>query len=159
MSKSSEEKSQKILREVLSTPLGPPPKASSPAVSKSMKANISKNTKPEIALRKYLWSKKLRGYKINYRKLPGSPDICYTKYKIAIFINGCFWHRCPMCDLPYPKKNKIFWENKFLRNKERDVLKKFRLEKDGWKVLIVWECEIKNNIESVIKIIKKNMFL
>jgi DNA mismatch endonuclease (patch repair protein) len=143
-----------IIREKMRVYLGTPPKASSEAVSKSMKNNTSKSTKPEIILRKALWSNGLKGYRLNYKKLPGSPDICYPKYKIAIFVNGCFWHRCPICNLPNPKKNTEFWKRKFLRNKERDNLKSKRLEDLGWIVLVFWECEIKKDVFNVIQEIK-----
>ena len=145
-----------LIREKMPVLLGAPPQASSETVSKSMKRNASKNTKPEILLRKALWANNLKDYRLNYKKLPGRPDICYTKYKIAIFVNGCFWHRCPTCNLPLPKKNSEFWERKFIRNKERDVLKRKRLEDMGWTVLTFWECEILKNIQNNIdKIIKE----
>lgn len=144
-------------REKMPFKLGPPPKASSPQVSKSMKANIAKGTKPELLLRKALWRAGLKGYRLNWTNVPGRPDICFSKKKIAIFVNGCFWHRCPHCNLSLPKTNKIFWETKFQRNVERDRLKKEKLEKLGWKVLVFWECEINKKLHSVIKNIKKTL--
>jgi DNA mismatch endonuclease (patch repair protein) len=111
-----------------------------------MSANKGKNTKPEIVFRKYLFSHGLRGYRIHWKKIPGRPDIVFTKKKVAIFINGCFWHRCPTCNLPLPKTNTGFWSQKFSRNQTRDKLKIEALENLGWKVLVIWECEIKRDI-------------
>jgi len=88
-----------------------------------MKGNKAKNTKPELLLRKALCSTGIRGYSLNWKKVPGKPDIAFPGKKIAIFVNGCFWHRCPICDLPLPKTNIEFWKNKFIRNVERDRLK------------------------------------
>ena len=75
-------------------------------VSKVMSANKAKDTKPEIELRKLLWNNGIRGYRINKKGIPGTPDITISKKRLAIFLNGCFWHRCPHCDLPLPKSNK-----------------------------------------------------
>jgi len=144
-----------IYREEMPISLGKPPKASSEAVSKSMKSNVSKDTGPEITLRKALLSEGIRGYRINWKKIPGRPDICFPRLKLAIFVNGCFWHRCPKCRLPVPKKNQDFWQRKFIRNKKRDRLKKNRLERMGWKVIVVWECEIKKELIKTVDKIKK----
>ncbi|HDQ16376.1 MAG TPA: very short patch repair endonuclease [Bacteroidetes bacterium] len=142
----------------MSVSLGSPPKASSISVSKSMKSNKSKNTKPEVMLRKKLWSSGVKGYRLNWENAPGRPDICFPGKKIAIFVNGCFWHRCQKCNLPLPKTNTEFWKNKFIRNVERDKLKIQRLKNDGWKVLVVWECDIKNNLDQVVDNIKSILY-
>ncbi len=118
------------------------PKPKNKNVSKVMSANKSKNTKPEIILRKALWAAGYRGYRCNYKKIPGRPDIAFPKKKIAIFVHGCFWHICPKCKLPLPKSNSDFWRNKFQKNELRDKNKIELLKKDGWKVLVVWECEL-----------------
>lgn len=102
-----------------------------------------KNTKPEIIVRKFLFSKGFR-YRINDRRYPGTPDIVLPKYRTVIFVHGCFWHGhtdCPAFRIP--KSNTNFWKNKILKNIERDQQKIDLLEKEGWKVLVVWECEIK----------------
>jgi DNA mismatch endonuclease (patch repair protein) len=118
-----------------------------------MKSNVAKNTGPEMILRHALFASALRGYRLHCKKIPGRPDICFTKKKVAIFVNGCFWHRCPICDLSLPKTNTEFWERKFELNKERDKRKIKNLEDLGWNVLIVWECEIRNELaETVAKI-------
>jgi len=96
-----------------------------------------RNTKPELIIRKLLSSKGIRGYRLNY-KLSGKPDIVFTKYKLAIFVDGCFWHKCPKCFIE-PDKNKKFWKNKINGNVERDKKVNQALKKGGWKVLRFWE--------------------
>jgi len=110
-----------------------------------------KNTKPELFIRKALWRNKLRGYRLWPNLVPGRPDICFTKYKIAIFVNGCFWHRCPKCNPPFPKTHEDFWREKFAKNVARDHIKNELLEEQGWKVFTVWECEIKNYPEQTLR--------
>ena len=121
------------------------PVPSSEAASKVMSKNRGKNTKPELLLRKSLWNKGIRGYRIHPKHIPGKPDICFTSRKVAIFINGCFWHRCPCCNYELPKHNKHFWENKFSNNVRRDREKIMQLKKMKWKVITVWECQLKKH--------------
>lgn len=109
-----------------------------------MSAIKDRNTKPELLLRKALWHSGLRGYRLHWKKAPGKPDIAFPGKKVAIFVNGCFWHRCPHCNLPLPKSNTEFWKEKFSKNVKRDVKKVMELEKKGWKTIVIWECEIKN---------------
>lgn len=151
----STKKDSLVLREEMPVYLGASPKATSGQVSKSMKANKARDTKPELLLRKALWGSDIRGYRLNWKKAPGRPDICFPGRKIAFFVNGCFWHRCPKCDLPMPKSNAEFWTNKFTRNVERDKLKIQRLQEDGWVVHTFWECEIKKEIDNVLTKIKQ----
>jgi len=125
------------------------------STSRVMSANKAKNTKPELILRRTLFKNGLRGYRIHWNRLPGHPDIAFTKKKIAIFVNGCFWHRCPYCAPSYPKSNQDFWENKFRENKARDEKKKTMLEQMGWKVFVFWECQIKADPMSVANNLKK----
>lgn len=122
--------------------------------SKVMSANVPKDTKPELVLRKYLRKIGISGYRLHWKKASGRPDIAYPGRKIAIFVNGCFWHRCPHCDLPLPKSNTDFWLKKFVRNKERDAKKIHNLEEDGWKVIVLWECEIKKDVLGCAKRVK-----
>lgn len=100
-------------------------------------------TKPEILVRKYLFSKGFR-FRKNDKRLPGRPDIVLPKYKTIIFIHGCFWHghHCKAAKLP--ETNKEFWENKINSNIERDKNNQLLLEKLNWKIIIVWQCELKN---------------
>lgn len=131
-----------------------PPKPSSPAASRRMKANISKGTIPELRLRKALWYAGLRGYRLNWTKATGSPDIAFIGKRIAIFINGCFWHNCPHCKKRLPKANRQFWKRKLDENVKRDRRTKMDLESVGWEVLIVWECEIRDKLDEVVNRIR-----
>ncbi|MBC2698337.1 MAG: DNA mismatch endonuclease Vsr [ANME-2 cluster archaeon] len=123
--------------------------------SKVMSANVPKDTKPELVLRKSLRQIGISGYRLHWKKASGRPDIAYPGRKIAIFVNGCFWHRCHHCNLPLPKSNTDFWLKKFEKNKERDAKKIHNLEEDGWKVIVLWECEIKKDVLGCAKRVKK----
>ena len=131
------------------------PKPLNESTSRVMSANKAKNTKPEIALRKALWSEGYKGYRLNWKNVPGRPDIAYPGKKIAIFVNGCYWHRCPKCDLSLPKTNTRFWKEKFEKNVKRDKKKNDELLSLNWIVLVFWECDIKSDISNSIKNIKK----
>ncbi len=113
--------------------------------SRTMSAIKAKNTKPELLLRKVLWQSGIRGYRLHWKKAPGRPDIAFPGKKIAIFVNGCFWHRCSYCNPAIPKVNIEFWEEKFRRNVERDQKKIQELENDDWRTLIIWECQLKRD--------------
>ncbi len=123
--------------------------------SRIMSTIKNKNTKPEIILRKSLFVNKMKGYRLHWGKVPGKPDICYPGRKIAIFVNGCFWHRCPFCNPSIPKSHTDFWISKFKKNVERDNFKIQQLKDKGWKVLVMWECKINNNIQLYIDQVKK----
>lgn len=99
-------------------------------------------------VRKTLWSKGLR-YRINY-PITGKPDIVFTKKKIAIFVHGCFWHQHGCKNSVIPKTNTTFWREKLNGNKVRDKEVVNILRKEGWNIMTVWECEIKNNFDAVI---------
>lgn len=119
-------------------------------ISKSMRSNKGKNTKPELVFRKALRDNGMSGYRIHW-KIPGKPDVAYPGRKIAVFVNGCFWHRCPYCNLSLPKSNVEFWKNKFDRNVERDGRNTRILEEDGWTVLTFWECEVKKDLPGTVE--------
>jgi len=123
-------------------------------VSRVMSRNKARNTKPELNLRRSLYADGVRGYRLNWKKAPGTPDIAFPGKKIAIFINGCYWHRCPHCELPLPKTNKEFWEEKFDKNIKRDIKKEKELLDLGWIVLVFWECKIKTNMKECTNKIK-----
>ena len=112
--------------------------------SRNMAAVKGKDTKPEMIVRKYLFSRGLR-FRVQVRKLPGTPDIVLPKYKTAIFVNGCFWHGHEGCKyFRLPKSNVEFWKEKIERNIERDRESMQALFDLGWKVVRVWECELRN---------------
>lgn len=118
--------------------------------SENMARVKSKNTKPEVFLRKLLWHKGFR-YRLNYKELPGSPDLYIPKYKVAIFVNGCFWHMHENCRYSsIPKNNHDFWKNKLEGNVERDKQNYIKLENMGIKVIVVWGCEIKQMMKDEI---------
>ena len=102
----------------------------------------SKDTKPEEKVRKYLFAQGFR-YRKNVRRLPGCPDIVLPKYKTVIFVQGCFWHMHDCGRFHWPSSNREYWEPKICRNVERDEINKHQLESMGWRVLTVWECELK----------------
>ena len=105
----------------------------------------STNSKPEEIVRKYLFAEGFR-YRKNVKKLPGCPDIVLPKYKTVIFVNGCFWHKHDCPRFVWPSSNQDYWRPKILRNVERDNRSRKELETLGWKVITVWECELKKNV-------------
>lgn len=111
--------------------------------SQNMSAIRSKNTKPEMYLRKLLFAQGYR-YRIADKSVPGHPDIFLRKYNTAIFVNGCFWHRHPSCKFAYTPKSRVeFWQKKFDDNVRRDSAVKAELLEHGIKLLTVWECAIR----------------
>ena len=111
---------------------------------KNMSAIHSTATKPEIKVRRWLWQRGFR-YRLNVKSVPGKPDVVLRKYRTAIFVNGCFWHgheNCPKSHLP--KTNMEFWSKKIECNKRNDKKNRETLEKNGWQVVVVWECELKS---------------
>ena len=122
----------------------------------NMAAIRSKDTKPEMIVRKGLWKRGFR-YRLNHKRLPGHPDLVLRKYRTCIFVNGCFWHghhvNLQFDDLQFtiynsacckiPKTNREFWVAKIRRNKERDKEEQRRLAEMGWHCITVWECELK----------------
>lgn len=127
--------------------------------SRCMAAIKGKDTKPEMIVRKYLFSCGLR-FRVQVRNLPGTPDIVLPKYKTAIFVNGCFWHGHEGCKyFRLPKSNVEFWKEKIGRNIERDRESMQALLDLGWKIIRVWECELRNkaNREDTLNKIYKSI--
>lgn len=122
-----------------------------------MKGNVPRNTKPELFLRRLLREAGYPGYRLHWKKAPGRPDIAYPGRKVAIFVNGCFWHRCPHCNPPLPKAHREYWTLKFEQNLERDARKTHELEGVGWRVLTVWECELRDDPALVASAIRALM--
>jgi DNA mismatch endonuclease (patch repair protein) len=123
--------------------------------SRVMSSNRAKNTGPELLLRKGLWNIGARGYRLHWEKVPGSPDITFPGKKVAIFVHGCFWHRCPHCHLSLPKSHSGFWQEKFAKNVMRDKEKIKLLRELNWKVLEMWECQIKKNLKKCISLVER----
>jgi DNA mismatch endonuclease (patch repair protein) len=130
----------------------------SPITSKVMSANKGKGTEPELLMRRALFAAGVKGYRLNWKNVPGRPDIAFPGKKKAIFINGCFWHRCTKCAPNFPKTNTEFWTTKFDRNRSRDQKKIKELQQLGWEVLVIWECEIKDDLDGLVEKVK-NKFL
>lgn len=107
-----------------------------------------KNTKPEETVRKYLFSQGFR-YRKNDKKLLGKPDIVLPKYKTVIFVNGCFWHKHEGCKyFVWPKNNAEFWKYKIESNVARDMKQYEELRQLGWKIIVVWECQLKSKVKN-----------
>ena len=121
---------------------GTVPDTVSPAIRSRMMAGIrGKDTKPEMAVRRYLHRLGFR-YRLHRADLPGRPDIVLGRYRAVVFVHGCFWHQHPGCRFAYqPKSRQDFWRPKLRGNADRDVENGRRLETLGWRVLTVWECE------------------
>lgn len=116
----------------------------------------SSNTKPEITVRKILYSLGYR-YRLHKKDLPGKPDLVFAKRKKIIFIHGCFWHQHNLTtclDSKIPKSNKQYWNQKLKNNAQRDIRNQMALKELGWDILIIWECEIKND-KKLIKRMQK----
>lgn len=101
----------------------------------------SRDTKPELLVRRWLWSHGYR-YRLNVKGVPGKPDIVMRPYHTAIFVNGCFWHGHEGC-CKIPQSNRDFWVNKIRRNQERDQQNYQILQENGWHVIVIWECQLK----------------
>lgn len=117
---------------------------------KTMQRVRSKDTKPEKLVRRLVYSMGYR-YRLHYKTLPGKPDLAFPSRKKVIFVHGCFWHGhdCK-AGRKRPKTNRAYWDKKLARNKERDEEQREQLREQGWDVLVIWECELKN-IESIRK--------
>jgi len=102
----------------------------------------SKNTKPELLIRKGLHARGFR-FRLHDKLLPGKPDLVLPKYSAVIFVHGCFWHRHDCHLFKWPKTRREFWHKKLLRNQEKDVESYASLKKDGWYILTIWECALK----------------
>ncbi len=110
----------------------------------------SKNTKAELILRKAIWAKGCR-YRLHY-KIAGKPDLVFVKRKLAVFIDGCFWHKCPQCYVE-PKSNSEYWIPKIEKNVQRDQINTEKLKNEGWTVLRFWEHEIMKNLNLCLQVI------
>ncbi|GAB2782002.1 very short patch repair endonuclease [Halomonas shantousis] len=127
--------------------------------SEIMAAVKSKNTSPEMKLRRFLHNQGFR-YRLHKEGLPGKPDLVFSRYKLALFVHGCFWHRHSGCRYAsQPATNLEYWNKKFSRNIERDARQQKELLAQGWRVLVIWECGTKhawNEAQEIEEIIKSN---
>ena len=126
-----------------------------PRISANMSRIRAKNTGPEKAMRAALGEVGIRGYRLQYAKAPGKPDIAFVGRKVAVFIHGCFWHGCLHCQPRRPKTNKSFWNEKLDRNAARDQRNVRALRKAGWHVITVWECRLKKNAQAQVRRVQK----
>ena len=135
------------------------PSASSPAVHNVMVANKSTNTGPELVVRRLLRTAGFPGYRLHWRideeegRYICRPDISFPGRKVAVFVHGCFWHRCPKCNMDLPKSNVDYWSNKFEKNVERDRKKESSLRGIGWRVHTIWECELNDGASRLLEIL------
>jgi len=119
------------------------PRATSAATRSSMRGNTSAMTKPEVILQSELCRLGILNYRINSKDLSGSPDLAFHHARLAVFVHGCFWHRCPYCLPHFPKTNQEYWAAKFARNRARDVRVRRQLRDIGWRSMTIWECRLK----------------
>jgi DNA mismatch endonuclease (patch repair protein) len=109
-----------------------------------------KNTKPELLVRKWLWSQGYR-YRLHRKGLPGKPDVVFPGRKKAIFVHGCFWHKHDCKYFKWPRSNEEFWKEKINGNATRDQRNYKALQENGWDYFVLWECELKENEESILE--------
>jgi len=135
--------------------LPPAPPATSSSVRASMRGNKSSKTGPESMLAQQLRKAGVNGFCQNPSDLLGSPDFAFPASRLAVFVHGCFWHRCPYCQPHFPTSNAEYWTAKFARNKARDACTRTSLRAQGWRLIVVWECQLKKNPRRVVSRIMK----
>lgn len=118
--------------------------------SRNMAAIRRRDTKVERILRSALWAAGVRGYRVDARGVTGHPDISFGSKRVAVFVDGCFWHRCPLC-YREPKSNQDYWRHKIERNAARDCEVNERLADEGWMVVRLWEHEIEDDLEGCVE--------
>jgi DNA mismatch endonuclease (patch repair protein) len=109
----------------------------------------SRDTKPELALRKALWARGLRGWRVHAKALPGKPDLAFPRWRIAVFVDGRFWHGHP--DFFTPGKSGAYWDAKIARTQERDRLANERLAEAGWQVIRLWDLEVERDLGACVE--------
>lgn len=133
------------------------PPASSPGTQRSMKANRPRDTGLELRFRSALRKQRLLGYRVAPKGVPGRPDVAYTRWKLAVFVHGCFWHRCPVCRPKVPRRHRAFWQRKFSATVERDERKRRELECAGWSVVELWECEVNADVVACVRTVERQL--
>lgn len=134
-----------------------PPPPSSAAATRSMKGNRASGTTPERLLRAALRDMGITRYELNFRGIPGCPDVAFPSVRFAVFVHGCFWHRCPRHRWKVPKSNADYWRLKFASNRERDARKVRALRRAGWAAVTLWECKIKRDPESCALAVQRRL--
>lgn len=124
--------------------------------SRTMRAVHARNTAPEVRLRRGLFGQGLRGYRVTPCAVPGHPDIAYTKARLAIFVDGCYWHGCPS-HCRRPSSNAEYWNAKIDRNMARDKRMSTTLQRAGWTVVRIWEHEVKENLSAAIERVRGSL--
>jgi DNA mismatch endonuclease (patch repair protein) len=110
----------------------------------------SKDTQPEMIARRYFWRQGLR-YRLHVKELPGRPDIVFPKHRAIVEVRGCFWHGHQGCSkFQWPRSSRKFWREKILRNRERDAANLRALRRQGWRVFVVWECQLEKRSEAML---------
>jgi DNA mismatch endonuclease (patch repair protein) len=131
------------------------PHASSYSALRTMQSNRSVSAL-EVRFRKALWESGVRGYRL-HASLPGRPDVVFPRSRVAVFVNGCFWHRCPKGHLPSPKANKEFWRRKLDDNVRRDRAAIAALTDAGWSVLTFWECDLRVDMNPAVSQVRRGI--
>ena len=121
--------------------------------SRVMSRVRSRNTGPEMYVRRCVWSEGFR-YRLNVKKLPGRPDMVFAKYRLAVFVHGCFWHQHDCPNAKRPSSNRDYWDRKLDGNMERDSRNRAKLEGLGWTVATVWECNLQASTEALLSRLK-----
>lgn len=126
----------------------------SPAARSRVMSSIrGRNTRPELGVRRRVWSEGFR-YRLHVKKLPGTPDLVLAKYRLAIFVHGCFWHQHGCSKAKRPSSNQEYWDRKLDGNVARDDRDRVQLEKQGWTVVTIWECTLESDSESLLERLK-----
>jgi DNA mismatch endonuclease, patch repair protein len=133
----------------------PRPPASSLNALRTMQAN-RRVSGLEVRLRRALWDAGVRGYRL-HRRLPGRPDLTFGRAHLAVFVHGCFWHQCPKGHLPAPKANAEFWQAKFVENRRRDEAASTGLADMGWRVMTLWECDLREDMSRAVDLVRQEV--
>ncbi len=135
--------------------IGAPRPNAALAIRNAMRANRKWNTRPELALRKGLRQAGMTGYRVHWRKAPGTPDVAFVGKQVAVLAMGCFWHQCPRCRRSAPQRNAEWWQRKFAMNRARDERNRQALTASGWTVVELWECEITRRLDDCVDLVGK----
>lgn len=135
----------RLLGDQIQVRLGRPPPPSSASVSRVMKSNRGRDTLPERLLLSCLRALGAPAFILHQNQLRGTPDIVFSRGRTVVFVNGCFWHACRRCSLPTPKTHSAYWRQKIEINVKRDREVRRELTREGWRVITVWECEVKRD--------------